>query len=188
MEAVLSRSKRILVTHRCSISKDATECRYCTICRWNGGVPQSMPEICEIASDQVSPQFDAERTSGFGERAGSPKCRLLGPRGGYPSTEVDQNMPFSHVAANVRICQKPSSNDGFSSARGMTDIGDIAARPPSGVLTRIAATRRALGCPENDREKGSERRSQIRLRESSCLSCPQHQPNSSGHPRAGRTP
>ena len=28
----------------------------------------------------------------------------------------DQNMPFSHVAANVRICQKPPSNDGFSSA------------------------------------------------------------------------
>jgi len=35
----------------------------------------------------------------------------------------DQNLPFSHVAANVRICQKPRSNDEFFSARGRTDIG-----------------------------------------------------------------
>jgi len=48
-------------------------------------------------------------------------------------------MPFNHVAANVRICQKPPSNDGFSSARGMTDIGDFPATQLSGLERSKAA-------------------------------------------------
>ena len=48
-------------------------------------------------------------------------------------------MPFSHVAGNVRICQKPPSNDGFSSARGMADIGDLPAIPGCGGERQLPA-------------------------------------------------
>lgn len=56
-----------------------------------------------------------------------------------PPAGVDHNVPFSHIAANVRICQKPPYNDGFSSARGMADIRDFPARRLSGLERAKAA-------------------------------------------------